>query len=294
VSRGLLPVYPYTASTTYQKAHPGGSVLIISNSPQVYNEFTAKRNAETISGAWTFNGNASFTYPTTFSSTTRSSATPSVATDVVNVAYATSTFVGLSGNQTVTGVKTFSSAPIGPTCSGDTELCPKAYIDTTVAAGVPIANETTTGAGRKATSAQIAAGFASTTPYFIPSSLASSTASSTSIVVVTRTDTGKIDNTFLKDNFTTATTTTLSVTTLANQRIIVWAKGWCNDSSAGVATLTYNVTEKDRVELSPSTSGNKSPFSLMYTEIPGAGTQNITLACDAGSVNAPVIIAEII
>jgi hypothetical protein len=83
---------------------------------------------------------------------------------------------------------------------------------------------------------------------------------------------------------------THSLTTTAGQKVIVWAKGWCNDSSVSVATLTYNVTEKDRVELSPSASGNRSPFSLMYTETPGAGTQNITLACNAGSVQAPVII----
>jgi len=52
--RGLLPFTPFTASTTYQFAHGGGTQVIFSDPPQLFNEFTAKGNNETITGSWTF------------------------------------------------------------------------------------------------------------------------------------------------------------------------------------------------------------------------------------------------
>lgn len=55
VTRGLQPVSPYTTSSTYQKAHPGGSIVVISNPPQLYDEAAFKDNNETIVGLWTFN-----------------------------------------------------------------------------------------------------------------------------------------------------------------------------------------------------------------------------------------------
>lgn len=54
-SRGLSPISPYTASTTLQFAHAGGTQLIFSNSPQFYNQFVAKANDEDITGLYTFN-----------------------------------------------------------------------------------------------------------------------------------------------------------------------------------------------------------------------------------------------
>lgn len=53
VTRGLSPITPYTASTTLQKAHPGGSIAVLSNPPQFYEEFATLQNSETITGAWT-------------------------------------------------------------------------------------------------------------------------------------------------------------------------------------------------------------------------------------------------
>lgn len=56
VTRGLSPNYPYTTNTaTYAKTHAGGSIVIISNPPQLYDNFTAKTNKETIDNTWTFN-----------------------------------------------------------------------------------------------------------------------------------------------------------------------------------------------------------------------------------------------
>ena len=53
----------------------------------------------------------------------------------VHVIFETQT-VNLTGNQTVAGVKTFSSSPVVPTPSGSTDAANKAYVDTAVAAGV--------------------------------------------------------------------------------------------------------------------------------------------------------------
>jgi hypothetical protein len=103
----------------------------------------------------------------------------------------------------------------------------------------------------------------------------------------------------LGTNITTATGTTLSLTTTASQRVVVWAKGdLTNSTGAATATITmaYNSVTKDTVKAKGSSIGGGSyfaPFSLMYTEIPGAGTHDITLATDSGSLENCVIIASI-
>lgn len=53
-SRGLLPFSPFTASTTYAFSHGGGTKVIFSDPPQLFNEFAAKGNAESITRVWTF------------------------------------------------------------------------------------------------------------------------------------------------------------------------------------------------------------------------------------------------
>jgi hypothetical protein len=205
VVRGLSRSYPYTASSTFRMAHAGQSIFILSDAPGLFNEYVTKRNDETISGAKTF------TATSTFASTTIVSTTPTTNTMAANKLY-----VDTVGSNVITALKaatniwtgtntfgttTFTLSPTVPALPvANTDAASKEYVDNVVVSGVPIANETTTGAGRKATSAQIAAGFASTTPYFIPSSLASSTASTTaSIVVVTKSD-GTIDGSFLNDS----------------------------------------------------------------------------------------------
>ena len=66
-SRGLSPIPPYTASTTLRFAHGGGTQVIFSDPPQLFNEFTARSNDETITGLFNFNispviGTATNTY----------------------------------------------------------------------------------------------------------------------------------------------------------------------------------------------------------------------------------------
>lgn len=69
-------------------------------------------------------------------------------------------FVSLTGAQTIEGVKTFSSSPIVPTPSGNTDAANKAYVDGVVSAGASDSNDTTKGLVERATAAQIEAGTA--------------------------------------------------------------------------------------------------------------------------------------
>ena len=55
VTRGLSDISPFTASTTLRQAHPGQSVFILSDSPQLFEEYAKKRNDMAITGLWSFN-----------------------------------------------------------------------------------------------------------------------------------------------------------------------------------------------------------------------------------------------
>lgn len=47
VTRGLSPSYPFTASSTFRTAHSGQSIFILSNPPQLYNQFYNLSNVST-------------------------------------------------------------------------------------------------------------------------------------------------------------------------------------------------------------------------------------------------------
>lgn len=66
-SRGLLPFSPFTASSTYQFPHGGGTQVVFSNPPQLFSEFTAAGNSANITGSWIF---ASSSLPQVSSGTT--------------------------------------------------------------------------------------------------------------------------------------------------------------------------------------------------------------------------------
>ena len=53
-TRGLLPFSPFTASSTFRFPHAGGTQVIFSDPPQLFNEFTAKQNNELVTGQWQF------------------------------------------------------------------------------------------------------------------------------------------------------------------------------------------------------------------------------------------------
>lgn len=73
-TRGLAPITPFTASSTLQFAHSGGSQVIFSDPPQLFNQYPAKANDETITGQWTFS-----TFPVTPSNSTASETVAGVA-----------------------------------------------------------------------------------------------------------------------------------------------------------------------------------------------------------------------
>jgi hypothetical protein len=78
---------------------------------------------------------------------------------------------------------------------------------------------------------------------------------------------------------------THSLTTVANQRVLVIAKGsFTGSSAANVVSLQYNGVTKDSVKMRLGSSVDNMPFTLMYTEVPGAATQNVTLTTSVGSL----------
>ena len=89
----------------------------------------------------------------------------------------------------------------------------------------------------------------------------------------------------------TTTGTTHSLTTTAGQKVIVLAKGNLNQTGGTEITVTlkYNTVTKDTVSIQGSSS-HKDAFALMYTEIPGAATQNITVETGSESIANVVII----
>ncbi len=112
VTRGLLPVYPYTASSTYQVSHSGGASVIFSNSAPFYSQFSFWGTTTTVTGNWTF---ASTSIPVF--DTTSSNIFTNVA-DIVSKAYVDSQIAAGAApiSTTTAGIGIF--ATIGQTASG--------------------------------------------------------------------------------------------------------------------------------------------------------------------------------
>lgn len=85
-------------------------------------------------------------------------ATISTANQFTTKKYTDDTFVALTGDQTVAGVKTFSSSPIVPTPTTDMQVATKKYADDLAIAGAPDASTTVKGIVEEATNAEIVAG----------------------------------------------------------------------------------------------------------------------------------------
>jgi len=88
--------------------------------------------------------------------------------------------------------------------------------------------------------------------------------------------------------------TTHSLTTVADEKVIVWAKGTIviDPLSARTVSLKYDGTTKDTIASVGCGAGGDMtvPFSLQYTETPGAGTKNITVTTSGGTLARVVII----
>lgn len=215
-ARGLLPFSPYTASSTYAFVHAGGSQVIFSDPPQLFEQYFAKGNSETLTGQNTFSATTTFATTTSASSTiTNLFSSKAVFAEATSTyAYISSVLQALSAiittlttdaltvntsaslpATTFTGAPTWASDP-----TNNDHLVRKSYADGLTFAGVASSTENNTGSSRIATKAQASAGTSADSVgnrLVLPASMATSTSQvATTSVVVTNTS-GKIDSSFL-------------------------------------------------------------------------------------------------
>jgi microcystin-dependent protein len=127
--RGLIGKHPYgTGGITY--AHSAGVKLVISNNPNLFNKFTAKDNDEEVTGGWKFP--ATPVHGQNPATKTWTEAAIAVVSSVISALDAA--VVKLTGNQTIAGVKTFSSSPVVPTATNPTEAVNKSQVEAYFAA----------------------------------------------------------------------------------------------------------------------------------------------------------------
>lgn len=154
VTRNLKSYAPYDQYSATGYAHAGGATFIITNNPQMYDSMTNKGNDETITGLWDF----STSIPTL------PAANPTTGNQAARKTYV-DTKVSLTGNETIAGVKTFTSTDIAkydahPTFTADEQIIDKKYADDLAIVGSPNASTTAKGIVEEATQAEVDAGTA--------------------------------------------------------------------------------------------------------------------------------------
>lgn len=259
VTRGVSRSYPYAASSTFALSHAGQSIFILSDSPQVFAQYTSKSNNEVITGLWSFPAAASSSNPLT-------------------LGQATSTFVDFSSSQTITGNKyfstsssvTFAAPPVSGSVPGaQNQLANKAYVDSVAIAGAPNASTSAKGIVQEATLSEVQAGTGTGTTgarlYVSPSVLVPGLASSYAL---------PISFSQFSSSTPTGSTTVYTITsTSSTQRVSVWVKGYVNSGGGGnVIALTYATSTSGIVidsEAVAGTSGN-FPFILLASFVPAA------------------------
>lgn len=187
VTRGLDFTEPYAENNDLKLAHAGSTTLVISNTAKFYTKFMVDANDETITGKHTFSqipsvSDADTVVPSddkdlmtvkygvskgedeeitgqkTFTTFPRKSGseTPVEDGDMVTKKHYDDTGVKLTGNQTVAGVKTFSSQPDVPdtTSSDVTKAANVKYVNDTASFGAPDASPTVKGITKITTDAE--------------------------------------------------------------------------------------------------------------------------------------------
>jgi hypothetical protein len=112
-TRGLEPIPDYSASTTLAFSHPGSSQVIFSDPPQLFNQYAAKSNIETIDGRWIYSLLPESTVtPTSTDQFTRKGYVDNLAFSGAGVVDASITAKGVSefATQLETGSSTASGA----------------------------------------------------------------------------------------------------------------------------------------------------------------------------------------
>lgn len=105
VVRGLAKKYPFTTNAAYKLPHSGQTQFILSDAPQVFQEYVSLNNDETIGGVKTFSSNV--TVPLT----------PVASTDAASKGYADGLAIAGApdASTTVKGIGKVSVAPVSPT-----------------------------------------------------------------------------------------------------------------------------------------------------------------------------------
>ena len=99
-----------------------------------HSQYPLLGSTETITGVWTFSATPIVPAPSAGGNpTTKTYVDAADATVASNAATAAATKVGLSGNESISGTKTFTSNPIVPAPTTDTHASTKKYVDDAVA-----------------------------------------------------------------------------------------------------------------------------------------------------------------
>lgn len=198
--------------------------------------------------------------------------------------------VKLTGNQSIAGDKTFEDNTVfeeiavydaHPTFNADTQIVDKKYVDDVALSGAPDASTTVKGIVEEATEAETIAGTAT------GGTGARLFANPLNLLA------------FLNAKITVETTSgnTHSLTTTAGQRVIVFAKANKTGAITGsAAKLLYNSVLKDTVDFADAgvSENRRYPYTLMYTETPGAATANIEITQGTGTpANGKIIVIKI-
>jgi hypothetical protein len=178
VVRNLDPLPPY-ATLGGSVPHANNAEGILSNNPPFYSNFLQSDQNVTITGLYQFPAPTLPASPATKAyadaidtgavhktgnesvagikvfSSSPTVPTPAGATDAANKDYVDSTTVGISGDETVSGVKTFNSSPVVPTPVSDFQAATKKYIDDMAIAGAPNASISQKGISQLPTRAQV-------------------------------------------------------------------------------------------------------------------------------------------
>lgn len=142
-TRGLSQKSPYdTGGAAFD--HQNGTDLVISNNPGLFNKLAAKANDETITGSWQFPAPSHVNNPATktYVDTGLTAAVDALETligdeDAIlqsQIDALDDEAVKLTGDQTIAGVKTFSSSPVVPSASTSGQAVNKGQMETYIAA----------------------------------------------------------------------------------------------------------------------------------------------------------------
>jgi len=291
VTRGLASSFPFTASSTLRKAHPGQSILILSDSPQVFNEYTKTRSDVAVVGNWTF--------PTTTSASSSNSA--------VTKGYFENTAMLLTTNQSASGNKTFSgnttlsgsanaiatttiisttiaSGTITKTPVANLDITNKAYVDGVAVAGASNANETTKGIVEQATDAEIIA--------------RTGTGATGAVLFNSNNDIDVIASSTIQTYFASSTNQTLVLNDIqvnANDYVTIYSTTYGSALGGGTITGTLILFNGASTTLSSSgqTSNTQGSFSMMgfYR---ATTTQTIRITnTPSGSINYTDLLVQV-